>query len=214
MKLQGSLTCLLLALCLGSGEAGPLPNGEESGGAGAIRQGIGEAVGHGAGEAASTGTKEALGQEGGSAARGPGLGDAFSYKVGEAAGDLGRSVGEAGRQAENIVRQGIDAIRSSGSWVSLWEARCGNCSGEEAASKASACGGCRFESWLLCFGNVPGKAMGDARVLGPLDPWGRCGRSSWLEPNPVLAVVAIWGGNQWIEDFSVHLSVTLPLQIN
>nr|XP_008532142.1 PREDICTED: dermokine isoform X2 [Equus przewalskii] len=41
MTLQGSLACLLLALCLGSGDAGPLLSGKEDAGAG-----VGEAFGH------------------------------------------------------------------------------------------------------------------------------------------------------------------------
>uniref|UniRef100_G1TLS4 Dermokine n=1 Tax=Oryctolagus cuniculus TaxID=9986 RepID=G1TLS4_RABIT len=131
MKLQGSLACLLLALCLGSGEAGPLLNGGENTGASAaeaigqrlgdaVSHGIGEAVGRGAGEAAGSGTREVLGQGGGEAA-GSGTreaGDTVNYRLGEAVHDLGNSGGEAGRQAETIVRQGIDAVHSSGSWGS------------------------------------------------------------------------------------------------
>ena len=70
MKLQGSLACLLLALYLGSGEAGPLLSGGAS-----AETGIAEAIGQGVGEAASSGIREAMG---------PGMGDAFGHRVSEA----------------------------------------------------------------------------------------------------------------------------------
>lgn len=139
MKFQGSLTCLLLALCLGGGEAGPLVSGGGSAevGAGvgeAIGHRIGEAIGQGVGEAASSGIREAAG---------PWVGDAFSHSVGEAihegigeaAHAIGKTGSEAGRQAEDIIRHGIDAAHSSwqgmpgsnGAWVSGWkEAGCGD----------------------------------------------------------------------------------------
>lgn len=112
MKVQGSLACLLLALYLGSGAAGPLLSGGAS-----AEAGFGEAVGHAAGDAISHGIREAIGQG-----------------AGEAAHALGNTGSEAGRQAENIIRHGIDAAHSSwqgmpgsnGAWVSGWkEARCG-----------------------------------------------------------------------------------------
>ncbi|KAF6077285.1 dermokine [Phyllostomus discolor] len=107
MKLQGSLACLLLALYLGSGEAGPLLSGGAS-----AETGIGEAIGQGVGEAASSGIREAMG---------PGMGDAFGHRVGEAirqgveaaAHAFGDTGSEAGRQTENIIRHGIDAAHSS-----------------------------------------------------------------------------------------------------
>lgn len=123
MKFQGSLACLLLALCLGSGEAGPLlsAGGSPEAGVGeaighrvgeAISHGIGEAIGRGAGEAADSGVREAMG---------PRVGDAFGHRVEEAihegfeeaAHALGNTGSEAGRQAENIIRHGMDAAHSS-----------------------------------------------------------------------------------------------------
>lgn len=144
MKLQGSLACLLLALYLGRGEAGPLMN------AGARAQGVGEAIGRGVGDAISHGIGEAFGQGAGEAApsgiqdsMGPAVGDALGHRVGEAIhhgfGEavhaLGNTGSEAGRQAENIIRHGIDGAHSSwqgmpgsnGAWVSGWkEAGCGS----------------------------------------------------------------------------------------
>uniref|UniRef100_A0A8C3W2C1 Dermokine n=1 Tax=Catagonus wagneri TaxID=51154 RepID=A0A8C3W2C1_9CETA len=123
MKLRGSLACLLLALCLGGGEAGPLLNGRESPGAGAgeaaghgvgeavgkqvgdtISHGVGEATGHGAGGAAGSGVREAPG---------PAVGDALAHGAKEAAHVLGNTGTEAGKQAENIIRHGVDAAHSS-----------------------------------------------------------------------------------------------------
>ncbi|XP_051063634.1 dermokine [Phodopus roborovskii] len=126
MKLRGSLACLLLTLCLGSGAASPLQNGGEGAGASAsqgmgdaISHGVGEAVGEGAKEAASSGIQDALGQghgeEGGYALRGA-RGDAFDHRLGEAARSLGNAGNEVGRQAEDVIRRGIDAARNSGSW--------------------------------------------------------------------------------------------------
>lgn len=91
MKLQGSLACLLLALYLGSGEAGPLLSGGAS-----AEAGFEEAIGHAAGDAISHGIKEAIG-----------------HGVEEAAHALGNTGSEAGRQAENIIRHGIDAAHNS-----------------------------------------------------------------------------------------------------
>ncbi|XP_067576339.1 dermokine isoform X3 [Pseudorca crassidens] len=115
MKLQGCLACLLLALCLGSGEAGLLLSGGESSGAGAmettghgageaIKHGVGEATGGGDGEAAGSGVKETMG---------PGVGDALARGVEEAAHALGNTGSEAGRQAENVIQHGVDAAHSS-----------------------------------------------------------------------------------------------------
>ncbi|XP_060145491.1 dermokine [Globicephala melas] len=131
MKLQGCLACLLLALCLGSGEAGLLLSGGESSGAGAmettghgageaIKHGVGEATGGGDGEAAGSGVKETMG---------PGVGDALARGVEEAAHALGNTGSEAGRQAENVIQHGVDAAHSSsqgmpggnGALVSGWK---------------------------------------------------------------------------------------------
>ncbi|KAK1330301.1 hypothetical protein QTO34_010489 [Cnephaeus nilssonii] len=92
MKFQGSLACLLLALYLGSGEAGPLLSGGASAGTG-----VGEAAGQAVGDAISHGIREAIGQG-----------------AGEAAHALGNTGSEAGTQTENIIRHGIDAAH--GSW--------------------------------------------------------------------------------------------------
>lgn len=141
MKLRGSLACLLLTLCLGSGTASPLQNGGEGIGASAsqgmgdaVSQGVGEAVGQGAKEAASSGIQDALGQghgeEGSYALRGA-RGDAFDHRLGEAARYLGNSGNEVGRQAEDVIRRGMDAVHNSGSWVSGWKA--GSTDGAEVA---------------------------------------------------------------------------------
>uniref|UniRef100_A0A2K5MUE8 Dermokine n=1 Tax=Cercocebus atys TaxID=9531 RepID=A0A2K5MUE8_CERAT len=100
MKFQGSLACLLLALCLGSGEAGPLQSGGESTGTN-----IGEALGQGTREAVGTGVRQV-----------PGLGtaDALGNRVGEAAHALGNPGHEIGRQVEDIIQHGADAVH--GSW--------------------------------------------------------------------------------------------------
>lgn len=142
MKLRGSLACLLLTLCLGSGTASPLQNGGEGIGASAsqgmgdaVSQGVGEAVGQGAKEAASSGIQDALGQghgeEGGYALRGA-RGDAFDHRLGEAARSLGNSGNEVGRQAEDVIRRGMDAVHNSESWVSGREA--GSTDGAEGGS--------------------------------------------------------------------------------
>lgn len=122
MKLRGSLACLLLALCLGRGAASPLQSGGEGTGSSAaegVGDAIGEAVGEGAKEAASSGIQNALGQghgeEGGYALRGA-RGDAFDHRLGEAARSLGNAGDEVRRQAEDVVRRGMDAAHNSGSW--------------------------------------------------------------------------------------------------
>uniref|UniRef100_H0WIQ3 Dermokine n=1 Tax=Otolemur garnettii TaxID=30611 RepID=H0WIQ3_OTOGA len=135
MKLLGSLPCLLLALCLGSGKAGPL-----QGGAGIN---VGEAVGHGVGDALSQGLGQALGHEaGGAASSAAGQGfreaagsaareatDALGNKIGEAAHSLGNGGREAARQVENALQHGADAAH--GSWQGMpgsngaWEAEGG-----------------------------------------------------------------------------------------
>lgn len=147
MKLRGSLACLLLTLCLGSGTASPLQNGGEAsasqGMGDAVSQGVGEAVGQGAKEAASSGIQDALGQghgeEGGYALRGA-RGDAFDHRLGEAARSLGNSGNEVGRQAEEVIRRGIDAVHNPQSWVSS----------REAGSTDGAEGGCgrNPEKWV------------------------------------------------------------------
>uniref|UniRef100_A0A8C0M7V9 Dermokine n=1 Tax=Canis lupus familiaris TaxID=9615 RepID=A0A8C0M7V9_CANLF len=128
MKSRGSLACLLLALCLGSGEAGPLLRGGESAGVGAgeaLGHGVGDAIGQGVGNAISQGVEEAAGQGAGEAA-GPAARDAVGRGIGEAARALGNTGGEAGRQVENVIRHGADAVHGSwqgapgsdGAWVS------------------------------------------------------------------------------------------------
>ena len=107
MKLQGSLACLLLALCLGGGAANPLHSGGEDSGASAAN-GMGDALGQGHGE------------EGGSALMGN-RGDVFDEpRLGEAVRSLGNAGKEMGRQAEDVIRRGVDAVHNSGSWGSEW----------------------------------------------------------------------------------------------
>lgn len=131
MKRQGSLACLLLALCLSGGAANPLHSGGEGTGASAahgmgdaISHGVGEAVGHGAKEAASSGIQDALGQGHGEEGLMASRGDVFEHQLGEAARSLGNAGNEIGRQAEDVIRRGVDAARNSVSWVSGWEAGC------------------------------------------------------------------------------------------
>ncbi|XP_077919059.1 dermokine isoform X2 [Halichoerus grypus] len=115
MKSQGSLACLLLALCLGSGEAGPLLRGGESAGAGAgeaVGHGVRDAIGQGVGDAISHGVEEAVGQGAGQAA-GSATREVMGHGMGEAARALGNTAGEAGRPVENIIRHGRDAVHSS-----------------------------------------------------------------------------------------------------
>nr|XP_054320677.1 dermokine isoform X4 [Pongo pygmaeus] len=132
MKFQGSLACLLLALCLGSGEAGPLQSEGESTGTN-----TGEATGHGMGDALSQGVGQAVGKEAGGKAGSkvnealgqgtreavstgvrqvPGFGpaDALGNRVGEAAHALGNTGHEIRRQAEDVIRHRADAVQ--GSW--------------------------------------------------------------------------------------------------
>uniref|UniRef100_A0A8I5U133 Dermokine n=1 Tax=Pongo abelii TaxID=9601 RepID=A0A8I5U133_PONAB len=132
MKFQGSLACLLLALCLGSGEAGPLQSEGESTGTN-----TGEAIGHGMGDALSQGVGQAVGKEAGGKAGSkvnealgqgtreavstgvrqvPGFGpaDALGNRVGEAAHALGNTGHEIRRQAEDVIRHRADAVQ--GSW--------------------------------------------------------------------------------------------------
>ncbi|XP_077629969.1 dermokine isoform X2 [Crocuta crocuta] len=116
MRLQGSLACLLLALCLGGGEAGPLLRGGEEVGAEvgqAMGHGMGDAIGQGLGDAISHGVEEAVGQGTGGAA-GSASRQAMSLGMEEAAQGLGNPGHEAGRQAENTIRLGGDAAHSSG----------------------------------------------------------------------------------------------------
>uniref|UniRef100_A0A2I3GTV5 Dermokine n=1 Tax=Nomascus leucogenys TaxID=61853 RepID=A0A2I3GTV5_NOMLE len=132
MKFQGSLACLLLALCLGGGEAGPQQSGGESTGTN-----IGEAIGHGMEDALSQGVGKIIGKETRGAASSkvseavgqgtreavgtgvrqvPGFGaaDDLGNRVGEAAHALGNTGHEIGRQAEDVIRHGADAVH--GSW--------------------------------------------------------------------------------------------------
>ncbi|XP_021574713.1 dermokine [Carlito syrichta] len=138
MNLQGSLACLLLALYLGSGKAGPLQGGVESLGTNvgeaigrgvgdAISQGVGQAIGKETGGAAGSGVSGALGQgtreaaaSGAREATGPGLGDALNHRLGEAAHALENTGSEAGRQAGTIIRQGADAVHNG------WQGMPGN----------------------------------------------------------------------------------------
>ncbi|XP_057348637.1 dermokine isoform X4 [Manis pentadactyla] len=135
MKLQGCLACLLLALCLGSGEAIPLLHGEGNAAASAgeaIGRGVGEVVGkgvrdaisqgageladQGAEEAASSGTREAMGTLLGEAAH-LGVEEAFHKGMEGAVHALGNVGGEAGREAENLIQHGADV--SHGSWQGM-----------------------------------------------------------------------------------------------
>lgn len=122
MKSQGSLACLLLALCLGSGAAGPLQSGGGSAGQGlgdAISHGVGEAIGQGAKEAASSGIQDAIGQGGGEAAsRTRELGDTLSHRLGEASHALENTGNEASRHIENAIHHGAEAARGPEAWVS------------------------------------------------------------------------------------------------
>nr|XP_023419466.1 dermokine isoform X2 [Cavia porcellus] len=121
MKLQVSLACLLLALCLGSGAAGPLQGSGAGAGQGlgdAITNGVGKAIGEGAKEAVSSGIQDAIGKgdsgEASSAFRA--RGDALSNRLGEAAHALENTGNEAGKQAEKIIRHEMDVARNPTSW--------------------------------------------------------------------------------------------------
>ncbi|XP_033621869.1 dermokine [Fukomys damarensis] len=123
MKLLVSLSSLLLALCLGSGAAGPLQGPGTGAGQGmgeATGNGVEKAIGEGAKEAVSSGIEDAVGQGNGgeaSSAFREATGDALSNKLGEAAHALENTGREAGRQAESFIRHGTDAAHSSASWV-------------------------------------------------------------------------------------------------
>lgn len=167
MKLRGSLACLLLALCLGRGAASPLQSGGEGTGSSAaegVGDAIGEAVGEGAKEAASSGIQNALGQghgeEGGYALRGA-RGDAFDHRLGEAARSLGNAGDEVRRQAEDVVRRGMDAAHNSGSWVSGWEAGC-------AGRGKNSRNGSRVKRWFL--GGCLGLLLWLSCISSPLPP--------------------------------------------
>lgn len=167
MKLRGSLACLLLALCLGRGAASPLQSGGEGTGSSAaegVGDAIGEAVGEGAKEAASSGIQNALGQghgeEGGYAVRGA-RGDAFDHRLGEAARSLGNAGDEVRRQAEDVVRRGMDAAHNSGSWVSGWEAGC-------AGRGKNSRNGSRVKRWFL--GGCLGLLLWLSCISSPLPP--------------------------------------------
>ncbi|KAK2491219.1 hypothetical protein MC885_010996, partial [Smutsia gigantea] len=135
MELQGCLACLLLALCLGSGEAVPLLNGD-----GNAAASVGEAVGHGVGEVTGKGVRDAISQGAGELAHqeaeeaaGSGAREAMGTLLGEAAHlgveeafhnavegtvrALGNAGGEAGREAENLIRHGTGV--SHGSWQGM-----------------------------------------------------------------------------------------------
>ncbi|KFO32381.1 Dermokine [Fukomys damarensis] len=122
MKLLVSLSSLLLALCLGSGAAGPLQGPGTGAGQGmgeATGNGVEKAIGEGAKEAVSSGIEDAVGQGNGgeaSSAFREATGDALSNKLGEAAHALENTGREAGRQAESFIRHGTDAAHSSASW--------------------------------------------------------------------------------------------------
>ncbi|KAM9047579.1 dermokine isoform 2-T2 [Megaptera novaeangliae] len=151
MKLQGSLACLLLVLCLGSGEAGPLLSGGESVGAGvmeatghgvgeaigqevgeAIKHGVGEATGGGDGEAAGSGVKEAMG---------PGVGDDLAHGVEDAAHALGNTGSEADRQAENVIQHGVVAAHSSWQGMPGGNGALGSSSGGSSNSSSGGSSG-------------------------------------------------------------------------
>lgn len=166
MRLQGSLACLLLALCLGGGEAGPLLRGGEEVGAEvgqAMGHGMGDAIGQGLGDAISHGVEEAVGQGTGGAA-GSASRQAMSRSMEEAAQGLGNLGDEAGRQAENTIRLGGDAAHSSGqampggsgAWVS----------GRKPRVEA---GGCGHLGWVLEWAG--GMTHGQEGLL-PVAVWG------------------------------------------
>ncbi|XP_073741426.1 dermokine [Callorhinus ursinus] len=163
MKSQGSLACLLLALCLGSGEAGPLLRGGESAGAGAgkaVGQGVGEAIGKGVGDAISHGVEEAVGQGSGEAASSA-TREVMGHSMGEAARALGNTAGEAGRQVENIIRHGGDAVHSS------WQGMPGS-SGAQGTNGQPPSGG---HGIFGSQGGSGGHSQGNPG--GPGTPWGQ-----------------------------------------
>ncbi|XP_036297212.1 dermokine isoform X12 [Pipistrellus kuhlii] len=137
MKLQGSLACLLLALYLGSGEAGPLLSGGAS-----AETGFGEAAGQAVGDAINHGIREAIDQG-----------------AGEAAHALGNTGSEAGRQAENIIRHGIDAAHSS------WQ-------GMPGSNSAWGTNGQPPSGGHSTFGSQDGlRAQSQSIPEGPGNPW-------------------------------------------
>lgn len=169
MRLPGSLACLLLALYLGSGEAGPLLSGGAS-----AETGFGEAAGQAVGDAISHGIREAIGQG-----------------AGEAAHAFGNTASEAGRQTENVIRHGIDAAHrswqgmpgSDSAWVSGWkEAGRGDGIGKLEPFAAI----CR--SWVENLGSQwEGEGVLVVAVWGSSHP---CCASSLYQPgvSPCLAV--------------------------
>lgn len=184
MRFQGSLACLLLALCLGRGEAGPLL----SGGAGA-EAGVGEALGHGVEEVISHGIGEVVGEgvseavsSGIKHALGPGVSEALSHKVGEAvyqgAGEaahaIGKSGGEAGRQAETIIRHGIDAAHNA------WQGQPGGHGAWVSGRQEARGGDGGLGSWVENLGNQ-------------------------LEGRRGLLLVAVWGGFLPLPSWGLHL---------
>ncbi|XP_004765128.1 dermokine isoform X1 [Mustela putorius furo] len=163
MKSQGSLACLLLALCLGSGEAGPLLRGGERAAAGAgdaLGHGVGHAIGQGVGDAISHGVEEAVGQGAGEAA-GSVAREVMGHGMGEAARALGNTGGEAGRQAENIIRRGEDALHSS------WQ-------GMPGSNGAWGTGGQPPSGGHGIFGSQGGSGVhSQGNSGGPGTPWGQ-----------------------------------------
>uniref|UniRef100_A0A8C9DAH4 Dermokine n=1 Tax=Panthera leo TaxID=9689 RepID=A0A8C9DAH4_PANLE len=163
MRLQGSLACLLLALCLGSGGAGPLPKEGEGAGAGieeAVGHGMGDAIGKGVGDAISQGVEEAAGKGTGEAAGSASRG-ATSRGAEEAAHVLGNPGGEAGRQAENIIHRGGDAVHSS------WQGVPGGNGAWETHGQPPSGGHGIFGSQ----GGFGGHSQGNPG--GPGTPWGQ-----------------------------------------
>ncbi|XP_021095363.1 dermokine isoform X1 [Heterocephalus glaber] len=149
MKLRVSLASLLLALCLGSGAAGPLQGpgtGPGQGMGDTVGNGVGKAIGEGAKEAVRSGIEDAIGQGNGEASSAfrEARGDALSNKLGEAAHALENTGREVGRQAENFIRHGTDAAHNFDSW--------GTSGGHGM------------------FGNTGGQGQGN--FGGPGSPWG------------------------------------------
>lgn len=56
--------------------------------------------------------------------------------------------------------------------------------------------------------------LGKQEMDQVLHPRGRPGGSSWFQPGPALAVVAILGANQQMEDFSLFLPLYLSNKEN
>ncbi|XP_006899785.1 PREDICTED: dermokine [Elephantulus edwardii] len=169
---QRSLAYLLLALFLARGEAGPLLSGGGSTGANigeAIGQGVGDAIGQGVGEAAGSGVRESAGPGLGGAA-GHRVGEAIHHGLGEAAHVLGNSGGEASRQAENIIRHGLDMAHGYGQGAP------GSSSGAWGTNAQPAYGGHGVSGAQSGFGgHSQGTPWGQAR---PIDSEGSFGTSS------------------------------------